>query len=136
MKKSLAMQWPYGSMERVVLHGAWQESRGRNPSEPYGNIDNPKGALAQARDDLAFTDTSLEEIIQDSLKPSYYEGVSKLLVCIGVDCRAAERQHKLATRERDASVNLASQEGMSIRKIGQNVGLSPARVQQITKTQK
>jgi sugar-specific transcriptional regulator TrmB len=37
------------SAEFVVAHAAWQRSRGRNPSQPYLHIKDPKDALRAAR---------------------------------------------------------------------------------------
>lgn len=38
MKKSAVRQWPTGSSEYVVLHAAWQRSRGRNPSAQFAGL--------------------------------------------------------------------------------------------------
>ena len=38
--KTIALHFPAGSLERVYLHGIWQQSRGRNPSESLRNNSN------------------------------------------------------------------------------------------------
>jgi hypothetical protein len=47
MKKSGITQ-PRGTAEFVVEHARWQLSRGRNPSEPFESIQNPREALTVA----------------------------------------------------------------------------------------
>lgn len=46
--KSIAMLFPTSSMQRVYLHGMWQMSRNRRPSEPLGNERNPIRAFSRA----------------------------------------------------------------------------------------
>ncbi|KXK08782.1 MAG: hypothetical protein UZ21_OP11001000335 [Microgenomates bacterium OLB22] len=48
MKKSALYQFEVGSAKYVIAHAAWQQSRGRKPSEPYGDETNPRKALAAA----------------------------------------------------------------------------------------
>jgi hypothetical protein len=51
-KKHL-LHWPHGSAEHVIAHALRQRDRGRQPSESYKGIRNPKKALDAALYDLA-----------------------------------------------------------------------------------
>ena len=46
--KTIAMNFPSGSMERCYLHGLWQKERGRNVTLLYGNHTKPREAFASA----------------------------------------------------------------------------------------
>lgn len=48
MKKSIVSECQVGSAEEVVLHAAWQKSRGRRPSMAFLGERNPRKALALA----------------------------------------------------------------------------------------
>lgn len=50
--KTLAQRHPWGSPERVVLHGVWARGRRRNPSMPYDNERRPEKAFERALIDL------------------------------------------------------------------------------------
>ena len=48
MKKSVLFQHEQGSAEQVLVHAAWQRSRGRNPSMSFVGEHNPRKALSLA----------------------------------------------------------------------------------------
>lgn len=48
--KTIAMLFPYGSMERIYLHGRWQLHRGRNPSMLFGNHQTANAAYVATKD--------------------------------------------------------------------------------------
>ena len=48
MKKSVLSQHEQGSAEQIVVHAAWQRSRGRNPSMSFVGERNPRKALSLA----------------------------------------------------------------------------------------
>lgn len=54
--KTIAHMFPPGSIERVLLHGRWQKTRGRGrkPTLLFGNHTDPRCALA-AVEELAGT---------------------------------------------------------------------------------
>lgn len=43
--KTIAMNFPAGSIERVYLHGKWQQERGRQPTLVYGNHTDARRAF-------------------------------------------------------------------------------------------
>lgn len=49
MKKAQVNRYPQGTFEHIVLHAAWQESRGRRPSATTSWERNPAKALAFAK---------------------------------------------------------------------------------------
>lgn len=52
MNKGTVDKFEIGSPQYVVAHAAWQEARGRGPSESYKGITNPRQALALARKEM------------------------------------------------------------------------------------
>jgi hypothetical protein len=47
--KTIAMRFPHNSVERVYLHGRWQQERNRDPSMVFGNHHDPKSAFDSAQ---------------------------------------------------------------------------------------
>ncbi|HET7673712.1 MAG TPA: hypothetical protein VFK11_04350 [Candidatus Saccharimonadales bacterium] len=135
MQKEFARYWPEGSMEHVVAHGAWQRSRGRNPSASYREIRNPRQALDVASADMEIAGTTTEDLRAEMSRERSYSGIDKALYRIAVKHRSAERAHAVAKVRRKQTIIKAAQEGMSLRAIGEVTDLSTGRIHQIIHSQ-
>jgi hypothetical protein len=131
MQKQVVEYWPQNSMEHVATHGAWQHSRGRQPSEPYLDIRNPREAYAQALSDLALSGETVITLSQEIDQIPSQPGIERALILVNTEYNMAQRAYKAAVERRNCIILLATKVGETRQTIADTIGLSRGRVQQI-----
>jgi hypothetical protein len=73
LKKSDVLKFTPGTAEYVVMHGRYQISRGRNPSESFLWISNPRFAFSVALKRALFPTSDSSEYLKDTTLAHEYK---------------------------------------------------------------
>ena len=118
-------------MEHVVTHGAWQVSRGRQPSEPYGEIKNPREAYGKALSDLALSGETAASLSEAVARMPMFGSLERRIVMQNLEYHVARRAYAAALANRAETIFIAHEQGRTYASIGAIIDRTPGRIQQI-----
>ena len=114
-----------------MAHGAWQQSRGRQPSEPYLEFENPRKANQQANVDLALSGDDLGSLTEAVFNIPNRSGLARSLALSQHILLITKRAEIASVAKRNQTILEAHQEGLTMREIGKIIDKTPGRIHQI-----